>query len=465
MAATPSRLSGLGDLEFSLEPPDAQSTTAAAKPYHLADGIVLSIGPRASRLMDLIADDDIKVDFRYIEVLERLGHGVSLAEYASMVPLLLDAGVIEPGSSRSDPYIRDRLTALDEHYLADLRPRLGKRAAQAYEACLDVHSRRKRFFQQVGQCPVLPETALRRALLVGDAEDVGRKNVLCLGDDDLVSVALAALGHEVSAYDIDDYLLEFLRRSVEDVELPVTIEEVDLRDPLAKKRRQRFDVVLTDPMSNRDCFDLFLSRALSMLKPDGVLFSACFAPAAELFEQVVGELGLSIHRWHARHNRYYTHFFKQHWYASDWVELRLTERSSESVAPDDFSVPLNLYREDFYQRLPIFVADVGDIEDEKFTRPMYLDLILDLVEANTELRILDRAYYPADEWSLVVAFAEDCRLTIHTDRARKQILIDMFPFVPEVERVLRGYLMSVFKPNPQEVGVATTNAVWSVRIR
>ena len=95
------------------------------------------------------------------------------------------------------------LATLDRMYLRDYAASLSPRAKAAYEALLAAHARRKRFFERVGQCPILPETALRRALLVGDAAEVGVKDVLCLGDDDLVSVALATLGHRVTVYDID----------------------------------------------------------------------------------------------------------------------------------------------------------------------------------------------------------------------------------------------------------------------
>ncbi|MEO1174138.1 MAG: bis-aminopropyl spermidine synthase family protein, partial [Myxococcota bacterium] len=323
----------------------------------------------------------------------------------------------------------------------------------------------KRFFQQVGQCAVLPETSLRRALHVGDAARVGRKEILCLGDDDLVSVALARLGHSVTVYDIDDYLLDFLRLASDELDLGLTIEEVDLRDPLRKTQRERFDVILTDPMSNRDCFELFLSRAFSMLKLGGQLFSACFPPTMRLFHDVAREMRFPILNWHARHNRYYTDYFKLHWYESDWVETTKTADTAVKVEADDFCVPLNLYREDFYQRLPMFVAEVGDIEEKRFTRPMYLDLLLDALEQATGHLLRERSFFAADEWSMASAQTEKGRLTIHADRARNEIVVDLFPFVPELERPLRGFLMNVFKPRPKDVDVTTSNALWSLRLR
>lgn len=461
MSRPRSRIRELDELDFHRSPETEGDETI----FHLADGIILSIGARQSRLMDLPADDDIKVDFRYIEPLERLGRGTDLIGYESAVPLLLRAGVIEQGPAKPDGYLRDALAKLDAVFLDHYRHHLSPRTLAAYEASLDVHARRKRFFEQVGQCPVLPETALRRALLVGDADDVGPLKVLCLGDDDLVSVPLAALGHEVTVYDIDDYLLEFLGLASKDCDLPVDVQEVDLRDPLRKSRREWFDVILTDPMSNRDCFELFLSRAFSMLKPSGRLFSACFPPTTALFHEVAEEMGFEIERWHARHNRYYTHHLKLHSYESDWVETRKTARTVEKVSPDDFCVPLNLYREDFFQRLPVFSAEIGDIEDAPFTRPMYLDLLFDALQDLTGEALRDRQFYPGADWSLGIAFSDRGRISLHADRARQEIVVDMYPFVPKLEMPLRTFLMSAFKPRPRDVQVQTSNLTWSVRMR
>ncbi|MEM6531551.1 MAG: bis-aminopropyl spermidine synthase family protein [Myxococcota bacterium] len=455
------RLDQLADLEFVRNPNAPPSDDI----YHLADGIILSIGPRTSRLLDLDANDDIKVDFRYVEVLEQLGRGTNLTGYESSLPLMLQTGVIEQGPAKSDATLRGRLEQLDGYYMGRYREALSDRELDAYHATLEVHARRKRFFQQVGQCAVLPETSLRRALHVGDAEHVGRKEILCLGDDDLVSVALARLGHSVTVYDIDDYLLDFLRLASKDLGLGLTIEEVDLRDPLRKTQRERFDVVLTDPMSNRDCFELFLSRAFSMLKTGGQLFSACFPPTVQLFHEVANEMRFPILRWHARHNRYYTDYFKLHWYESDWVETTKTEETQVKVAAEDFCVPLNLYREDFYQRLPMLVAEVAEIEEERFTRPMYLDLLFDALEQETAHRLRERSFFAADRWSMGTAETQTGRLTIHADRERKEIVVDLFPFVPELERPLRGFLMNVFKPKPSDIDVTTSNAVWSLRLR
>lgn len=464
MKPTRSRLTQLGDIV--LPQAHAPATVAAeGLVYHLAEGLVLTIGPNASRLLDLAHDDDLQIDFRYIEPLEKLALGWDLRGMESMIERLLREGIIVAGAAGPDGYLRSKLEQLDAVYLDGYLGELSPRARAAYALLLDAHARRKRFFEQVGQCPVLPETALRRALSVGDAEEVGRKRVLCLGDDDLVSVALAALGHEVTVYDIDDFLLTFLRRATAELGLAMEIAEADLRDPLRTTQREHFDVVVTDPMSNRDCFELFLSRAFSMLVPGGRVFVAVYPATAGLFRQVSEELRFPILAWHARHNRYYSHYLKLHWYESDWVEVQKTADTRVKYPPEEFCVPLNLYREDFFQRLPTFIGFYDAIEEPQYARPLFLDMLIDVVEATAGVKLVDRRMHAAGDWTVIHGLTDGGHLTLHVDRARRQLTVDLYPFVPAIEDALRHFIMAAYKSRATDAGLRTTSAAWELRVR
>lgn len=433
--------------------------------YHLADGLVVAIGQQTSRIMDLEHDDDLRIDFRFIEPLERIVLGWSMPGLESLIEPLLACDFIRPGPATPDPVIRQQLASLDAMFLESYRDSLSPRALVAYERLLDAHARRKRFFESVGQCPVLPETALRRALLVGDANDVGVKDVLCLGDDDLVSIALAALGHRVTVYDIDEFLLSFLREASRELSLPLEIAECDLRDPLRKTQRDRFDVILTDPMSNRDCFELFFSRALALLRPNGRLWTAAHPPTAGLLAEVADELGLPIERWLARHNRYYSHYIKLHWYESDWVELAKTEASRAKHPADDFCVPLNLYREDFFQRLPLYVGHIEKLENARMTRTFHLDMLFEAVELVTATPLGARAYFDAGPWTIARASLPDGFVALRADRTTNELTLIMSPFVPALEDALRSFALSLYKADAVDAAVLTTSATWEVRVR
>ena len=163
-----------------------------------SDGIILSIGLDDAQLIDLGDKNYVDISIRELPALERLSLGLDSGLSQERLEKLLDAKVIEPGTPAPDPKVKEKLIQLDNLLLNEYRPHLSPNAVKAYELTLEVHAGRKRFHTGLGQCPTLPETSLRRALLVGDADDVGALDVLLIGDDDLLSVPLAALGHRVT---------------------------------------------------------------------------------------------------------------------------------------------------------------------------------------------------------------------------------------------------------------------------
>ncbi len=438
------------------------------KMYHLADGMVLSIGPVDTTLVDLERDYEIHVDFRYVEPLEKVSLGWTLDGYEAFIPRLIDDNILQEGVAKPDPVLEKRLRRLDHMFMQAYADELSEKERKAYTLLVDAHARRKRFFERVGQCPVLPETALRRAMLVGDADIVGVQNVLCLGDDDLVSVALATLGHKVTVFDIDDFLLSFLAQLCEDYGLKnsITIEEHDLRDPLSEQEHESFDVFLTDPMSNRDCFEIFLSRAFALLKPDGKGFSAVYPPVTRLFHNIAEDMGFEIEAWFARHNRYYSKYVKLHHYESDWVQIRKTVKTVLPHAPTEFSVPLNLYREDYFQRHKSIASLYSNIDEPRFATPLFLDMIIDLLEIATEKKFPDRIVHMAQDWTLVhCPLPDEGYLNLWAHRPQRQVMLDMYPFDPPIEEPLRDMLMSAFKNNSTGSSVSVGRTAWDVRVR
>ena len=433
-------------------------------PYRLADGVIVSLGPLDTWLLDLKRDYEVRVDFRYTELLEQLCLGEPVDDEPELMQYLLDEKVLCEGEPDVDEVIRTRLRMLDEIQLQTYGERLNDRARRAYDALLDCHARRKRFFERVGQCPILPETALRRALLVGDADEVGVKNILCLGDDDLTSVALAHLGHRVTVYDIDDFLMTFLRNYAARNELPIEVLERDLRDPLDDVS-QRYDVFLTDPMSNRDCLEIFLSRGFALLKPGGVAFTALYAPVGRAFCDIADAMGFTIERWYARHNRYYSKYLKLHNYESDWLMLRPRGDITLKPPADESSVPLNLYREDYHQRAKSLFLEIEDIEEERYAKPMFLHMLLDGFEKLSGLHLGERHCHYENDWTVIHCAGAEGYLTLHVDRPRRRINVNLHPFEPGVGEQLRELLVNAYKSAPSQLNVSVTRGAWDIRVR
>ena len=123
-----------------------------------------------------------------------------------------------------------------------------------------------------------PDTALRRALLIYESDAMEGREILVLGDDDLVSLALGLLGrtligdgtapvHRVTVIDIDVRLLEFISESSAREGLDIECLQHDLRHPLPGSYTETFDTFTTDPPYTAAGFELFVSRAIQALKP------------------------------------------------------------------------------------------------------------------------------------------------------------------------------------------------------
>ena len=121
-----------------------------------------------------------------------------------------------------------------------------------------------------------PDTKLRRVLAMHEAGALAGQRILLLGDDDLVSVALALFaGHAgaaarpraVTVLDTDPDLVRYLRGELAEAGFPAEVIEHDLRDPLPGGLAGAFDVACTDPPYTVAGAQLFLSRAVAALAP------------------------------------------------------------------------------------------------------------------------------------------------------------------------------------------------------
>lgn len=168
------------------------------------------------------------------------------------------------------------------------------------------------------QCTV--QTAFRRAILCLCNGTLIGKRVLCLGDDDFVSVAMGFLlkrifpdkaepQADIHVLDMDERLVCRIRYLATKHRLPIHCERVDLREPLPMRLSGCFDCVLTDPPYTQQGAALFLSRAVSSLKPMrglNVLFSFANKPVDETFalQQIIQMHGLSVREIYLQFNEY-----------------------------------------------------------------------------------------------------------------------------------------------------------------
>jgi hypothetical protein len=427
-----------------------------ASPLRLADGIIFNVGMYESRLIDLKGGRRTLAPSDLVGPLGAIVAGVGPETTA---PLAAD-GYLVPGEPGVDPFLRERLAELDAATPTLMLVSQAGAVGRAYDAVLEAHASRKVFWGGVGQCPVLPETALRRALLVGGA----KRRVLCFGDDDLVSLALAALGHEVTVLDVDPQLLELIDGCAKARGLGVRTRRYDARDPVPVELG-RFDCFVSDPMSNRACFELFVSRALALLAPGGDGFVAVHPAAATLFTEIAAFLRLEITAWHRKHNRYYGTGFQHDRYQSDWVAVRKTPETRPAIAGDALAAPASLYAEDVARQVPALLSFYGAIDEPRFLRPFFLEPLVRTFadSAGLELRGLTTDLGP--DWCLIDGRTSTGRLLVHADARRRELTVKVEPFSSEAEEAVRGIFLAAYKRELAERAHVSVDAhFWDLRV-
>lgn len=126
------------------------------------------------------------------------------------------------------------------------------------------------------------DTAIKRAILCLQNYSLVGKDILCVGDDDLVSIAIGFLlkklfndieccNTKIYVMDIDNRILTYIEGIAQKEGLPIKCVRIDLRKPLPKNFVQQFDCLFTDPPYTLEGMKLFLSRGVEALKKQNCL--------------------------------------------------------------------------------------------------------------------------------------------------------------------------------------------------
>ncbi|REK74761.1 bis-aminopropyl spermidine synthase family protein [Paenibacillus paeoniae] len=130
---------------------------------------------------------------------------------------------------------------------------------------------------RIDQSKCTPETSLRRAILCLKQHSLIGKRILCIGDDDLVSVAIGLLlqrlfpsgGHTattIDVMDIDDRFIRYIEEVAKEYHLPIHCHRVDFREQLPLKLCGQYDAFFTDPPYTLQGMSLFVSRGIQAMK-------------------------------------------------------------------------------------------------------------------------------------------------------------------------------------------------------
>jgi len=119
---------------------------------------------------------------------------------------------------------------------------------------------------------MLEEDVVARAALMHYYGDLEGKNIVLIGDDDLLSVALALTGlpSRITVLDIDKRLGAFLKNVNKDYGSNIEYVEYNVADPLPQGMLGKFDVFSSEPLETLSGLKAFIMRGVSCLKENGV---------------------------------------------------------------------------------------------------------------------------------------------------------------------------------------------------
>lgn len=131
-----------------------------------------------------------------------------------------------------------------------------------------IASNRPEASQEFDQGYVTEESTIARIAVMWARGDLAGKDLLVLGDDDLVSVAAALTGlpRRVAVLDLDLRITSFVAEIAAREGLAIEAYRHDLREPLPAELRARFDTFFCDPTESLRGFLAFAGRGLSALR-------------------------------------------------------------------------------------------------------------------------------------------------------------------------------------------------------
>jgi N4-bis(aminopropyl)spermidine synthase len=149
-------------------------------------------------------------------------------------------------------------------------------------------------------------TKIRRVLKLQQAGALAGRNIVLLGDDDLIAIAIARFARllgiataRLTVIDTDPAVLGWIGAQVAGTGTEVELVEHDLRSPLPASLEGGFDVACTDPPYTVPGAELFLSRAVSALAPRPGLhvffsFGARRPDESLATQRLIADLGLVV---------------------------------------------------------------------------------------------------------------------------------------------------------------------------
>jgi hypothetical protein len=413
----------------------------------LSDGaIALFSGEAAGHQVRTLLDEDVIVDVAKdrLAALVELAHGVADgAGDAELFAELEAAGLAADGLADDDAVVLGRLRELG----AGLSWRPGNDDDDLTDFVRRVHARRKGSYLDFWQGPCVPECAAARVRAAQRVLEPGAR-IFLVGDDDLLSLALAHVGFAVTCIDIDEALIHTIRALAAQERLDVDARVLDLCRPLPEELRGAFDAAMTDPQSAPATMTAFVSRALAAV-PDGAPlwvsvhdeFRRGFGAVRERLPARVVESRLSF-------SAYYTHGYVADPYRSDFLRLERTSGPLPFAADEEIDAATFMEGHAGGPHHAIASAKVMTFSRGAWLDPAELRQGLDAKE-----RFALRGVEMGDDGKAGWLFAAPARgghLALRFDWPKRQLAYAFTPVEEDDESILDRVLRDFVQPVRQE---------------
>ena len=125
-----------------------------------------------------------------------------------------------------------------------------------------------------GQIPLMPSAIHNKLALMQKRGDLLNKDILCIGDDDLFSVACALTGlpRSVTVFDYDERVIALIKSISPKLPVPIKTFKVNLLEPLSERYHARFDVFITEPEDTEMSTLLFITQGMRTLRLGGSFY-------------------------------------------------------------------------------------------------------------------------------------------------------------------------------------------------
>ena len=125
----------------------------------------------------------------------------------------------------------------------------------------------------IDQSHATSDTCIRRVFYMYEHGSVEGRDIVLIGDDDLVSLAIVLFADYfgidvgiISVLDVDQRVLNFIEQKSDEYGFNVKTMRHDFREELPQNVRNSFDVFFSDPPYTVDGIKLFAARGMDVLK-------------------------------------------------------------------------------------------------------------------------------------------------------------------------------------------------------